>query len=396
MIRKRFAFCILLIFGLGLVPNGFPAEIRALWVTRYDFKSATDVVRIMENSRYAGANAVFLQVRGNATVFYPSKIEPWAWELTGDSPRTIGVDPGWNPLATAMQEAKKQGLQFHAWMNVFPGWRGAVPAPRGTQHPWVLHRSWFIIDQHGVLLQPTERFYSFLSPGQSQVRAYLASVFSEVAKLYPGLDGIHLDYIRYPGFNEAGRNRDFSYDSESVKAFTQRYKKWPNYALAEWQRFKCEQVEATIRAIRHAVQSASATIQLSATCFANIHTATTEKGQDARDWLKDNLVDWVAPMAYERSVKDLESRLEEWDRFYPESSMKKMIIGINADFNSEREIQKQLDYVYKKKYGGVAIFAYTALFPNHKPNGKARLLQSIWQDAQIREVLKQANQQTAQ
>lgn len=363
------------------------ASTRGIWVTRFDYKCAADVVSIIENARYLGVEQIYFQVRGNATVCYPSKIEPWAWELTGTTAQTIGVDPGWDPLATALAEAKKQGIQLHAWLNVFPGWRGIDPAPNGTRHPWVNHRSWFMIDQRGDLLRPTKSFYAFLSPGNTQVRSYLASLFGEIAKNYPQLDGIHMDYIRYPARNETGNFRDYSYDEESIQAYKAKYKKNPSYDQPEWQRFKCEQVSATIRAIRKAIQAASPSMRLSATCSDNIHAATDEKGQDPRDWLRENLVDFITPMAYVQNINDLATRLKEWNRAFEPQWMDRMIIGLNADFNSTSEIIRQMQSIRNDNYGGMALFAYTSLFPNHQPNQKAEAIRSLWHEEILREIL---------
>ncbi|MBN2327002.1 MAG: family 10 glycosylhydrolase [Candidatus Omnitrophica bacterium] len=367
------------------------ASPRGLWVTRFDYKSATDVIQIVQNARSLGANQIYFQVRGNATVFYPSKIEPWAWELNNGSPETIGKDPGWNPMQVALDESKKQGLELHAWLNVFPGWRGAIPAPKGTNHPWVVHRSWFMIDHRGVLLRPSRSFYSFLSPGNPEVRSYLGSVFGELAQNYPRLDGIHMDYIRYPGRTEVGNFRDFSYDAASVNAFKKIYKKNPQYDLPEWQRFKCDQVNASIQAIRDAIRSVTTTIQLSATCFADISRATEEKGQDPREWLKKGLVDFVVPMAYERTSEGLTSRLEAWNQSFDDSFFGKMAIGLNVDFNNESECVRQLEYVQKQDYGGIVLFAYSSLFPQHKANRKAELIRSVWHEQLLRDLLQNSS-----
>ena len=99
MKKRVFAVSIYSIFLLSVAPCFTFSESRGLWVTRFDFKNAADVVQIMENARFLGANQVYFQVRGNATVFYPSKIEPWAWELNDGTPKTIGVDPGLESVA---------------------------------------------------------------------------------------------------------------------------------------------------------------------------------------------------------------------------------------------------------------------------------------------------------
>lgn len=367
------------------------ASPRGIWVTRFDYKTVADVKQIVQNVRSLGANQIYFQVRGNATVFYPSQIEPWAWELNSGSPETIGKDPGWNPLQAALDESKKQGLELHAWLNVLPGWRGVIPAPKGTNHPWVTHRSWFMIDHRGVLLRPARTFYSFLSPGKPEVRSYLGALFGELARNYPQLDGIHMDYIRYPGRTEVGNFRDFSYDAASVNAFKKIYKKNPQYDLPEWKRFKCDQINASIRAIRDAIRSVTTSIQLSATCFADLSKATEEKGQDPRDWLQKGLVDFVVPMAYERTTGGLASRLETWNQSFDDSSLRKMAIGLNVDFNQSSECERQLEYVQKQGYGGVLLFAYSSLFPNHQANLKAEVIRAAWHEQLLRDLLQHSS-----
>ena len=60
---------------------GLPREIRALWVTRWDYRTAADIRRIAERASSANFNALFFQVRGNADAYYTSQIEPWAARL---------------------------------------------------------------------------------------------------------------------------------------------------------------------------------------------------------------------------------------------------------------------------------------------------------------------------
>ena len=64
--------------------GGFPSRdsIRAIWVTRWDYKSPADIARIMENCRQTGFNTVLFQVRGHGTACYRSRLEPWRrnWE----------------------------------------------------------------------------------------------------------------------------------------------------------------------------------------------------------------------------------------------------------------------------------------------------------------------------
>ncbi len=387
MAKKIFSFFLFFYVVTGLSNTMTLAREQALWVTRWDFKSANDVVRIMENAKDLGATTVFFQVRGNATVFYPSKHEPWAWELSDLNPSDPPKDPGWDPLATAIQEAGRWGLSIQAWMNAFPAWRGTDSPPWKSNHLWRTNRSWFILDQRGRLLKPTSTFYSFLSPGIPEVREHLANVFKEVAVNYPNVDGIHLDYIRYPARNEVGRNRDFSYDKPTVDAFRKKFKKYPNPDLKEWQQFKCEQVAETIRAIRTSIRDASPTMQLSSTCVADIDHATGETGQDVRIWVENDLVDTLIPMVYKQSTPEIRDLLDSFEEFLGKEWNQHLVAGLNVDFNASQEIRRQLQHIYERNYKGEALFAYSSLFPNHRPNEKAQVIETFWHEFQLKEIL---------
>jgi uncharacterized lipoprotein YddW (UPF0748 family) len=154
----------------------------------------------------AGLTHVFLQVRGRFDAFYASGLEPWARGLAG----TLGEDPGWDPLEHAVKAAHARGLQLHAWINVYALWQGAkAPHSVGVPHPLEQHPDWRIEDRAGNTIGPRHS-YQFASPGNPEVRAHLVAVVDDLDERFD-LDGIHLDYLRYPG-------RDWGYDAASLAA----------------------------------------------------------------------------------------------------------------------------------------------------------------------------------
>ena len=71
-------------------------------------------------------NAVVFQVRPHADAMYASKIEPWSEYLTGQQGKA--PQPYWDPLAYAVQEAHRRGLELHCWFNPYRAWH---PAAKG-------------------------------------------------------------------------------------------------------------------------------------------------------------------------------------------------------------------------------------------------------------------------
>ena len=100
-------------------------EFRATWLTtgfgidwpktknlELQKESLCDILDVMAKGNM---NAVCLQVRSFADAIYQSSYEPWSSILTG----TRGEDPGYDPLAFAIEEAHKRGLELHVWVNPF-------------------------------------------------------------------------------------------------------------------------------------------------------------------------------------------------------------------------------------------------------------------------------------
>lgn len=57
------------------------------------------------------------QVRPTADAVYRSELEPWSAWLTGK--RGKAPYPEWDPMAFAIEEAHKRGMEFHAWLNPY-------------------------------------------------------------------------------------------------------------------------------------------------------------------------------------------------------------------------------------------------------------------------------------
>lgn len=161
------------------------------WVTRWSYASEDDVRQMVRDLDAAGVDAVYFQVRGTFDAYYASDLEPWADRLTG----TLGQDPGWDPLAVAIDEAGPRDMQVHAWLNTFPIWRGAgEPISAGVPHALQAHPDW-IVHEGGAPQKPNDS-YRFADPGKPEVRAHIAQVAGDIDARYD-VAGIHLDYIRY-------------------------------------------------------------------------------------------------------------------------------------------------------------------------------------------------------
>ncbi len=163
-------------------------EFRATWVVDFHWlspdKSAEDneaaIRKILDNHKAANMSSVLWQVRRFGSVYYPSAIEPWGTEVNF-------VNPGFDPLQYALEQAHERGLELHAWFNTFES-RHQLQGSPSQVHP-----EWICRDQDGNVMPPE---LAWLSPGIADVREYLISVAMEVVRNYD-IDGLHMDFVRW-------------------------------------------------------------------------------------------------------------------------------------------------------------------------------------------------------
>lgn len=343
-------------------------EGRALWVTRWDYSSAADVKRIMENAKWANFNIVMFQVRGEATVFYPSQYEPWAWELTGKNPSSTGQNPGWDPMATAVAYGHAAGLEVHAYMNVLPAWKQTTSPPASANHLFTAHKDWLMYDRQGFPMPVTEDIYSFVNPAHPEAKKHLINLFSEVTRKY-NIDGVHFDYARYPiEYKEA----DLSYDNVSLSLFKNGGHSDPQAAPDAWRKFKTDQLSDLIKRLYVTIKSQKPNVMVSAACIANRPEALEKQCQDALAWMNEGYMDCLIPMNY-TAKSDL--FIERAGYFVKERKRGLLYMGIQANRGDEA-LKSQINILRQAKMHGVGVFAYENLFPSHQSNALAQMVKN--------------------
>ena len=340
--------------GLRRGGGGLPAGegIRAIWVTRWDYKSPADIARIMENCRQVGFNTVLFQVRGQGTAHYRSRLEPWAQELGGR-------DPGFDPLAVACREAHRRGLGLHAWVNVIPGWRGKQP-PQDRRQLYHAHPDWFWRDAAGRRQPPG--WYVSVNPCYPEVRQYLVAVMQEIATRYP-VDGLHLDYVRFPNewnssYPEGAKVPDYPRDPRTLALFRQATGKTPAQAPGQWDEWRTAQVTQLVREIRSMLRRARPHVALSAAVGADPTLAQRTHFQDARRWMAERLVDAVFPMNYTTDLALFNQRLQLWSSA---PSPVRVVPGISLERRTAATVKQQLACALRQR-SDLCVFAYSLLF----------------------------------
>lgn len=360
---------------LPLVLNELPAptptpgpptvEARALWVPRWSYNSTADVETIVDRAASANFNILLFQVRGQGDAYYRSQYEPWADRLSG----TLGQDPGWDPLAVAVEEAHAAGLQLHAYVNVYPVWLGTTPPPSDTVPQHMYHRfnslyanEWLQWHQDGTPMELSSS-YLLASPGHPAVSEHVIAVCKDIVQNYD-VDGLHLDYLRYAGPYH-------SYDPVSLEQFEAAQPiEW-----ADWQRAQITEVVERLYNEAIPLRPGSVLSVAAWPVYQDKWGWVTDgevkydgyEGyfQDSRGWLQMGKMDFLTPMLYGAPVHNYLDRFEILlQDFVAESYGRHIYAGIHSDYDSFSDIETRIQVARQAGAQGQAIFAYSLLESN--------------------------------
>ncbi len=330
-----------------MVPAQAATPRRALWVLCEGSQRVLDhpekIPLLLEHARLLGATDLFVQVyRGGRAWFDSSLADAAPW-------REIQERHGQDTLQRLLAEAQAAGLRVHAWVNVL-SLAGNTRAPLLSE----LGREAVLVDQQGRSIldypkldvpDPDRRYYRmgtpavWLDPAAPGVAPRLTETFAELLARYPALDGLHLDYIRYPGVlpfapgSRFGVGLDFGHGESTrarFRAETGLEAPRPPKRLGNanrWDAWRRDKVTELVRAIADAARALDEEVVLSAAVWAHADRAYLSIGQDWRRWLEEDLIDLAVPMAY-----TLDARLFRYyvEAFVPAPMGPRVWLGVGA------------------------------------------------------------------
>lgn len=284
-----------------VVPPAPMREFRGAWVAtvaNIDWPSQkalstqeqkAELLALMDRAAQLKLNAVIFQVRPACDAMYASRIEPWSEYLTG----TMGKppEPFYDPLAFAVEEAHKRGLELHAWFNPYRARLRASTSPTAANH--ISKTRPQLVRQYGE--------YLWLDPGEKEVQDYSISVVMDVVKRYD-IDGVHFDDYFYPykARDASGKELDFPDD-----ASWQRFGAGGKLSREDWRR---ENVNIFIERLYKSIKNAKPWVQFGISPFgiwrpknppqiSGLDSYATLYA-DSRKWLAKGWVDYLVPQLY--------------------------------------------------------------------------------------------------
>ena len=372
MKRKVFFFLFLTLYAFSAAkgasyidPDKMPKhESRAVWLTTLSGldwpktkahnetsrqKQQQELCTILDSLKKIRINTVLLQTRVRGTVIYPSALEPWDGCMSG----TVGTSPGYDPLAFAIEECHKRGMELHAWMVTVPCFKTNATKALGSKS---------VLKKHPDLCKKHQDTW-YLDPGMPGTAEYLSKLCSEVVSNYD-IDGIHFDYIRYP---------------ENARSFPDHntYRKYgKGMDKAVWRR---NNITHCVERMYHTVKNIKPWVKVSSSPIGKYRDLTRFPSygwnafdavyQDAQKWMQKGIHDMLFPMMYFQG-----------NHFYPfavdwneDSGGQPVVPGLGIYFLSEKEknwnldvIERELQFIRNEHIPGQAYFRTEFLLNNVK------------------------------
>ncbi len=310
-------------------------EIRAVWTP-----PLTPLARVRSYRALAetGVNTVFERLASAG----------YALDRLGNAGRRPPVDGETQErIRRAGKQAREAGLRLHAWMTCWS--LDGVPAAEIES----LRRA------GRVMRNAAGESLDWLCPSHPDNREHLLAALRGLAQT--GIDGIHLDYVRYPGttgcYADATRAAFERYRGDRVED-------WPGAVLEggaltdAFRAFREAEMSAFVQAAADALARDGSEITLSAAVFP--YPYNNEHGQRWDRWLREDWLQFAAPMIYERDRVRFANRLEQSLAVAPAPERILAGIGTSAD-ESQLDVldtARQIQAVRERQGGGVAFFQF--------------------------------------
>ncbi|ASQ90482.1 hypothetical protein CHL67_05700 [Prosthecochloris sp. GSB1] len=272
---------------------------------------------------------------------------------------------------------RKKGIKVHAWLPVL------ADSLAASKHP-----DWAMVDQSG------RSSSAWLSPSNSRVRQYLASTVKTLFGQY-ALDGLHLDYLRYPGL-------DADYSTAALQAYALETGRDSIPAISgllggqytEWTNWRASQIASLTEQLRETLrQEGGSRVELSAALLGSAAISYREAETYGQNYSRiAQHLDLLVPMAY---FKDA-GRHATWISQVVFSARNlggdiPVMTGVSAYRNegkwdyTREEFGKALEYA-SMNADGIAVYPYLYLFGR----GQGGMNMPDGSDEQLRQAISDA------
>jgi uncharacterized lipoprotein YddW (UPF0748 family) len=375
------------------------AEVRALWVTRASLTSPASIAALVDSASASGFNTLLVQVRGRGDAYFANSIEPRADALTGQP-------ADFDPLDLVLRRAHAQGLRVHAWLDVNLISSATEFASSRSHIVW-RHPEWLMVPRPlaydlartdvrspeyvGKLARWTRAADDveglFASPILPDAATHVVRIVDDLAQRYP-VDGVHLDYIRYPGpqFDYSlGALQAFRQDLDAAMTPAERKRFDPSSVAAliaatdtypdRWAGFRRSRLNALVMRLRTVVKERRPEAIVSAAVYPDAQEALSHRFQDWSMWVENRWIDVVCPMVYTPDAGTFAAQVASVRQA---AGTRPVWAGIGAYRLSAAQTVDNILTARRLGANGIVLFSYDSLV--HPPRGTEYLV-SVSRDA---------------
>ncbi|HLA40644.1 MAG TPA: family 10 glycosylhydrolase [Candidatus Glassbacteria bacterium] len=365
--------------------EGRVPQARALWVVRTTLLSRQGIDRMVESAARGEFNHLFVQVCGRGDSYFPSNVYPPA-----ENCREL-LATGFDPLAYVIEKAHARNIKVHAWVNALLVWSSAG-RPEDSRHMLNSHPEWMMVDRSGTsLARYSMRQINklrltgvFLSPAVPEAVRLVQDFVLDLARRYP-LDGVHLDYIRYPmkevdftGHAREGFRR--KYGADPVDLFNRDDRRKNSFTAdqtdrmrKQWAGYRAELVTDLVAGLSLELNRIKPGLVRSAAVMPEIAGAFETFGQDWPRWIRAGYLDMVLPMAYSTKTEVVYSQVAAACRAV---GAEKVWPGLRAYEVPVAGVIERARRIAPLDTGGISFFSYDGVRDN--PGFFDRVRQSLF------------------
>ena len=339
------------------------AENRAMWY-RSDEKSEEEVRETIEKLKSLNVNTLYLETWFDG--YCPGFIDV---EGVTHSPYNGNFDA----LEAFIRIGHEEGIEIHAWVeNFFVGYLNKD----GTFSNDILKKfkNQLLLDKEGnnFYYYNERATFVFLNPFDRACRDYIISIYEELIGKYD-LDGIHLDYIRFPELNY-GKN-DYGYNADIIDAFkketgiTQDPRTFVDGTLNDkkWDEFRANIITTFVKEVFDVVCNNKPEMLITCATYPDMANAKKTIAQDVETWVKNGYIDEVFSMTYSGDNTYVYNNAKQYATICNGKSF--YSTGLAAFMDTTKEnFAHQLPSVKLAGATGIAVFALANINPNNYQN----------------------------
>lgn len=331
-------------------------EERSVWF-RSNVKSDEDVLAVIKKCVAYNINAIYVETWYNGKTIGTT---------TNPLIQHYSAQHGdYDALEGFVRIGHEYGIQIHAWVeNFFIGTTNQQQ--NDPDHISNYNDDWLLLDKDGKNYYVSAEYgnFIFLNPQNRECRDLVLSIYRELLENYE-LDGLHLDYIRYPEHNGSA---DFGYNEDTIKAFQAEYGYTTDPHTYEagtkqyedWIEYRQNVITSFVKEVNDLVKEIRPEVWITAACYPSLTDAPNQIYQYTAEWVKLGYIDQVFSMTYSNGTEYVSNNASSFVNACKDNALYSTGLTLFSG-NSGAELLSQINATREVGATGQALFSLSSL-----------------------------------